>query len=154
MVFKNNPGKEENTHSGSEKKFPWWYFLHTRGLRAGQWGACLHERTAATVYTKTSRSSSLSLSRFSSLPMPPSLITTLSSPLCHLASPPLLVPLIQCFPLSESAVSLCTHMQSKVKYLLIHFMKVFMCFHTTDLWHWTHSHWPRCVLFSRSSYYF
>lgn len=31
MVFKNNPGKEENTHSGSEKKFPWWYFLHTHG---------------------------------------------------------------------------------------------------------------------------
>lgn len=32
MLFKNNPGKEENMHRGSETKFPWWYFLHTGGI--------------------------------------------------------------------------------------------------------------------------
>lgn len=34
--FKNNPGTEENMHSGGEKKFPRGYFLHTGGPLAVQ----------------------------------------------------------------------------------------------------------------------
>lgn len=67
-------------HRGSETKFPWWYFLHTGGILAGQWGA-------ATLYTKTF----LSLPR-SFAPCFQSLLLSLPLPLLTFEVPPKLQP--------------------------------------------------------------
>lgn len=127
MLFKNNPGKEENMHRGSETKFPWWYFLHTGGDSGWPMRSCLQERTTATVHTKTSPSPTVSFSLTSNPSF--SHYHSLSSPLKHLPTFYRLVPLIQSLPLSDSAVSLCVQ----------------SCVHSTNILKWAHSHWPYTV---------
>ena len=118
--------KEENMHRGSETKFPWWYFLHTGGILAGEWGAAYtRERTTASVYTKTSPSPSVSL------PIPPSPITTPSPHLSSTSQPftsmyPLFsLSLIQLFPstfceLSTPQISWNGHINTDHNYFQIH----------------------------------
>lgn len=104
MLFKNNPGTEENMHRGSETKFPWWYFLNTRGILAGQWGAA-YKRERQLLFIQTHLP--LLLYHFPPTSNPSfSHYHSLSSPMKHLPNVCFLVPLIQ--PCHLSAVSLST----------------------------------------------
>lgn len=96
MLFKNNPGKEENTHRGSETKFPWWYFLHTGGLLVGQWGAASREDDSYRLH----KDISLCLSFCLIFPHFQSLLLSLPLPLLTSPAPPNLFP--SCTPHSAA----------------------------------------------------
>lgn len=103
MLFKNNPGKEENMHRGSKTKFPWWYFLHTGGFWLANEEPLTRESGSYRLYKDISLSFCII---FPSLPIPPSLITT---PFVTSEAPPKTFAffyLIQ--PLNLLAVSICT----------------------------------------------
>lgn len=154
MLFKNNPGKEENTHSGSEKKFPWWYFLQThRGFGLANEEPLTRQDNSYRLHKDISVSFSLSLRlifpHFQSLPLllPLPLLTSPAPCLFHPSSH-----LSFNVSRSLSQLFLCAHKQSRAEYRLMHFLRSFMWLHSTNVLLWTHSHWPGLNIFGKLYY--
>lgn len=135
MLFKNNPGKEENMHRGSETKFPWWYFLHTGGILAGQWGAAYQrERRLPCTHKDVPLSFCLLFPRHFQ-----SLLLLLPLPLLTSQAPPNLLP--SCTPLSTSPPLSCFSLST----IPIYLRRALMWIHCTHILKRAHSHWPYTV---------
>lgn len=88
MLFKNNPGKEENMHIGSETKFPWWYFLHTWGF----WLANEESRPRELSSYHLHNNIYFSFCLFSPFFFCQSLLLSLALPLLTFEAPPKILP--------------------------------------------------------------